>query len=308
MKIPISIKYSFLLVTLHTLTPSLAKEKCAPVRRTARNSDPGNPNPGNPHNADEVDEDSNPNEITHGKANLGDACFHNCDCNGFPDVRCEKRAFGQKKCYPVCKQIDEPCSVNSDCCSQTCSTWGKCRPFDGPRSGRPVPSAVGFCDILFPFDKLPADPPLVPNGLKPYVYVMPSRTGPLREIEFCPKHPQGQPDDLVRYELKGWCVEDATVWTDIQEGDITIHRDGDCFRIPVAYEPQLVSGHDPIVDYTKYHIVFYIKDGEGDTYYPRKPLVGPQPNNELRFFAKCSEAIDWGKPVNYPHGLHPETQ
>ena len=99
MKIPISIKYSFLLVTLHTLTPSLAKEKTALVRRAARNPDPGNstpgnPNPGNPNNVDEVDGDSDPNEITHGKANLLDACFHNCDCKGFPNALFSQRTSG----------------------------------------------------------------------------------------------------------------------------------------------------------------------------------------------------------------------
>ena len=100
--------YSFLLVIFHTMTPSLAKKKNIFLHRTVN----------------EV-EDGDPNVITHGKANLGETCFHNCDCYGFPDVRCEKRAFGQKRCYSVCKQIGVACSVKSDCCSQTCRT-GKC--------------------------------------------------------------------------------------------------------------------------------------------------------------------------------------
>jgi len=168
---------------------------------------------------------------------------------------------------------------------------------------------------LFSTDKLSVDGGLVPAGKDNVpTYVMPSRTGPLREIWFCPKHPKGDP---VVYRLRGACATD-TKWTNIQEGDLTIHADNsikneddsvNCYRIPVAYKPQLSPGHPAEVDYLKYHLTFWMDTGKTDLY-QRKIHVGPQSDNggkqwETRFLAKCSQAIDWGKPVTQKAGLHP---
>lgn len=259
--------------------------------------------------------EKNHNEIKHGIAYEGDTCVNHCDCEGWEEgsLCCEKRYFGEKRCYKCCKHFEEECTVNSDCCSQNC-VGGVCKPC----GSRCNPSPVGWCDILFSTDKLSVDPPLVPPGKKPPTYVMPSRTGPLRQIWFCPKHPDGD-GDPVYYRLRGACAGDTT-WTDIQEGDLTIHldvdgaivnnnHDGNCYLIPVAYNPQLHPNHPPEVDYLKYHLTFWMDNAQTEVY-TRKIQVGPQSDKggkqwETRFLAKCSQAIDWGKPVTQTAGLHP---
>ena len=241
----------------------------------------------------------NKNEIKH--VPLGGECSHECDCAAVPgkNVCCEKRVFGAKKCYECCKQKGHTCNVDKDCCSQKCNK-GKCvRPI-GPKPA----SQIGLCDILFPFDKLsPGDAPLIPNPAQPEIYVMPSRTGPLREIIFCPVHPKGGPEDLVWYELRGACAGD-TAWTDIQMGSLLPHKDRECFNIPVSYADQLIAPHSATVDYLMYHLVFYLEN-KGKRY-PRKLIAGPQPGGELRMLAKCNQAMDWGKAVNFKHGVHPQ--
>ena len=60
-------------------------------------------------------------------------------------------------------------------------------------------------------------------------------------------------------------------------------------KIPVPYRPQLDDSQPVNVDYTMYHFVLYLTNGK---IYPRKDHVGPWERGELRFYAKCSEALD----------------
>ena len=246
------------------------------------------------------------------KAKLGEACNAPCDCEGYPDqnICCEQRAFGEKRCYKCWAQIGKTCSVNFDCCSQTCDRdRGVCVGFNSPygqtikRKAQP-PRKVELCDILFSGDKLDPNPPLIPDPAKPYMYVMPSRTGPLKEIHFCPLY-QTDRYDLGFFKLRGLC-RNCLEWVDIQLGDMTRYKDGECFKIPIGAKDQMSPYHpDPNkVDYHMYHFVMYQKAGY---IYPRGYQVGPHPEGELRFFSKCSTAIAWGKSIDTTYGLHPGT-
>ena len=238
------------------------------------------------------------------KARIGEACAYPCDCAGYPDEKicCEKRAFGEKRCYKCCLHKGDACSKHDDCCSQTCDR-GVCAAFDGPMGasmGREAPSKVGLCDMAFFRDKLGPNPPLIPDPAKPHTFIMPSKTGPLRQIRFCPLH-QTDRYELGSYKLRGICEGEAE-WSDIQEGDMTQFKDeGGCFNIPAGHKPHLVSNHPTKVDYTMYHFVMYQTNGK---IYPRKLQVGPHPDGEIRFFAKCSEAAIVGAFVDATYGLH----
>lgn len=141
--------------------------------------------------------------------------------------------------------------------------------------------SAAYCDILFPFDD-------IPNNGKQCNYVMLGRTGPLRKIIFCPKHPQGPPELLESCKLRGRFRIDDHKWINIQKNSTVPHEDNGCFKIPVTCNPGHIPPHH-ILNLTAYHLVFMVK---GRKPCPRKPIIGPQSGGELRMLAKCSEAMD----------------
>ena len=243
----------------------------------------------------------------HQWANPGEECHHACDCLGYPSkpVCCEKRGPDMhKKCYRCCLQHRQECKHDIDCCSQRC-VEGVCVPNHDPQE------PVGLCPILFPGDYLYPAPMGSPFAPFPY-YVQPSKTGPLKAIQFCPlpridlQKPEGDEEKIstedekalsslnlptrpsaptLMYLVKGMCEVD-TKWTIIQGGTLMKHWDGRCFKIPIINYSQLQNPHHK-VDYTKYHVVFFWQ--WRNLIWPlwKSPLAL---NKELMMLAKCNQA------------------